>query len=123
MRTFEGEWSEDGQIFFCEGYGWGLTETLKTICLGKEADIKKFFDTGELNNELDPTRKQVLNGILEYRKEQGIGNQPKTERVSDFRGRPIRDVKHRVQTSQRATPSKRVALCQTKRKKSGVSIK
>ena len=66
-------WSECGQIFFHHGKGYGLTETLETVCLGKEGDIKKFFDTGELNNELNPTQKQVVSGILDYRKEQGIG--------------------------------------------------
>jgi len=65
--------SECGQIFFHYGKGYGLTDTLQTICLGSEDDIRKFFDTGELNNELNPTQRLVLNGILDYRKEQGIG--------------------------------------------------
>ena len=66
-------WSEDGEIFFVDSRGYGLTHTLQTICLGSEDDIRKFFDTGELNNELNPTQRRVLNGILDYRKEQGIG--------------------------------------------------
>lgn len=66
-------WSDCGQIFFHYGKGYGVTDTLQTICLGKEDDIKKFFDTGELNNELNFTQRQVLNGILDYRKENGIG--------------------------------------------------
>ena len=66
-------WSECDQIFFHYGKGYGLTPELKTICLGNEEDIKRFFDTGELNNELNPTQRQVLNQIQEYRKEQGIG--------------------------------------------------
>ena len=66
-------WSECGQVLFCNGKGYGLTPELRTICLGNEDDIKKFLDTGELNNELNPTQRQVLSGILEYRKEQGIG--------------------------------------------------
>lgn len=66
-------WSECNQIFFHYGKGYGLTDTLQTICLGNEDDIRKFLDTGELSNELNPTQRQVLSGILDYRKEQGIG--------------------------------------------------
>jgi len=66
-------WSECGQVFFCGGKGFGLTDALQSICLGSEDSIKKFFETGELNNELRPSQRQVLNGILDYRKEQGIG--------------------------------------------------
>lgn len=66
-------WSECGQIFFCYGKGYGLTDTLRTICLGNEDDIRKFLDTRELNNELNSSQRQVLSGILDYRKEQGIG--------------------------------------------------
>ena len=66
-------WSDCVLIFFTGGFGWGLTDKLDNICLGNEDDIKKFFETGELNNELHPTQRQVLNAILDYRKEQGIG--------------------------------------------------
>jgi len=67
------QWSEDGQIFFHYGKGYSLTENLKTICLGSENDIEKFFATGEINNELNPTQVQVLTQIQEYRREEGIG--------------------------------------------------
>jgi len=66
-------WLEDGQVFFCDGKGYGLTDTLQTICLGEEDDIKKFFDTGELSNKLAPIQRQVLARILDYRKEEGYG--------------------------------------------------
>ncbi len=66
-------WSEDVQVFFCEGKGYGLTEGLRTICLGSENDIKKFFSTGEINKELNSTQIQVLTEIQEYRKEEGYG--------------------------------------------------
>ncbi len=69
----KGRWSDCRQIFFEGGEGYGLTATLQTICLGKEDDIKKFFDTGELNNNLKPIQKQVLVEILDYRKEEGYG--------------------------------------------------
>ena len=66
-------WSECGQVFFCDGKGYGLTDALQNICLGNEDDIKKFLETGELNNKLNPTQRQILSKIIEYRKEQGIG--------------------------------------------------
>jgi len=44
------KWSDDGQVCFIDGYGWGLTENLKTISLGKEEDTKKFFETGVINH-------------------------------------------------------------------------
>ena len=69
-RNYE---SDCGQIVLCYGKECGQTGTVQTICLGNEDDIEKFLDTGELNNELNPTQRQVLNGILDYRKEQGIG--------------------------------------------------
>lgn len=66
-------WSDCGQVFYLDGWGYGLTDTLQTICAGREEDIKRFFETGQLNNELCPTRRQVLMQIKEYREEQGIG--------------------------------------------------
>ena len=67
-------WSECGQVFFHYGVGYGLTKELKNIPLGSEEDIKKYFETGELNDKLKPKQKELLTEILDYRKEQGIGN-------------------------------------------------
>lgn len=66
-------WSDCGQIFFTGSKGYGLTDTLQTICLGEEDDINRFFETGELNNKLAPIQRQVLARILDYRKEEGYG--------------------------------------------------
>ena len=73
VKTSKLYWSECGQICFVDGKGYGLTPELRSICLGEEEDIKKFFDTSELNGKLNPTQRQVLTGILEYRQEEGIG--------------------------------------------------
>ena len=78
----KGRWSDCGQVFFCDGKTYGLTDTLHTICLGKEDDIKKSFETGELNNKLAPIQQQVLAGILDYRKEEGYGTA--TTRAGDM---------------------------------------
>ena len=53
--------------------GHGLTKELKNIPLGSEEDIRKYFETGELSDQLQPMQKELLTEILEYRKEQGIG--------------------------------------------------
>ncbi len=41
------------------------------VYLGSEDNIKKFFETGELNDGLNSIERQVLLDIIEYRKEQG----------------------------------------------------
>ena len=64
-------WSDCGQILFTGGFSWGLTDKLNNICLGSEDNIKKFFETGELNDGLNSIERQVLLDIIEYRKEQG----------------------------------------------------
>ena len=67
-------WSEDGQIFFAGGKGYGLTEKLSTICLGDEADIQHTLDTGDLTKGLSNIQIEVLQVILELREEAGIGD-------------------------------------------------
>ena len=66
-------WSECGQIFFHYGVGYGSTKELRRITLGSEEDIQVYFETGKLNDQLYPVQKEVLQEILYYRKEQGIG--------------------------------------------------
>jgi len=108
-------WSDCGQVFFLDGYGWGITDSLQTISLGKEDDIKKFFDTGELNNELNPTQRQVLTGILEYRKEQGIGRTD--TRAADMeRAGNNGASRHKPKATRQSTPRKRLALRSSKQK-------
>ena len=103
-------WSDCGQIFFCEGKGYRLTDTLQTICLGKEDDIKKFFDTGELSKELNPTQRQVLVQIQEYRKEQGIGTR-EADMVGAGNNGASRD---KPKATRQSTPRKRLALRSSK---------
>ena len=67
-------WSECGQVYFLDGWGWGLTEKGHTIGLSKEKDILKIFETGQLNGDLHPKQKEALNLILDYRKEEGYGS-------------------------------------------------
>ena len=76
-------WSDCNQVYFLDGWGWGFTEKGQRICLGKEEDILRFFEVRQLNGHLHPEQKDALNWILQYRKEQGYGEQPNngTERL------------------------------------------
>jgi len=72
-KEYRDHWSEDGQVYFCDGKGYGLTDTLQTICLGSEEDIEICLNTGQFGPRFRPLQRQVLRQILTYRKEQGIG--------------------------------------------------
>jgi len=67
-------WSECGQVFFHYGMGYGLSKDLKNLSLGSEEDINYYFETGEFNKQLNARQKTLLEEILIFRKEQGIGN-------------------------------------------------
>lgn len=104
-------WSDYGQIFFHYGKGYGLTPELKTICLGREEDIKKFFDTGELNNQLNLTQRQVLRQVFEYRQElKDNGRTVEIKRPGNFRSRPTRTFKRRAANTRQAKARKRVPV-------------
>jgi len=75
-------WSDCEQVFFTGSKGYGLTENLQNICLGKEEDIKKFLDTGEVSNSFNSMQLEVLNQILIFRQEEGIGQS--TTRAADM---------------------------------------
>ena len=114
--------SECGQVFFCDGKGFGLTDTLQAICLGKEDDINKFFETGELNNGFNPTQRQVLMAILEYRKEQGIGTTD--TRAADMeRAGNNGTFRHKPKATRLPTPRKRLPLCPSRAKGKSLSRK
>jgi hypothetical protein len=72
-KEYHSYWSEDGQIYFCDGKGYGLTDSLHTICLGSEKDIKSYLNTGQFANGFNQLQRQVLSQIFDFRKEQGIG--------------------------------------------------
>jgi len=105
----KGRWSDCGQVFFCDGKAYGLTDTLHTICLGGEDDIKKFFETGEINNELNSTQIQVLTQIQEYRKEEGYG-QPDTGGAGMERAANYGAVRGKQKTTRSLASRKRFPL-------------
>ena len=105
----KGRWSDCGQIFFCDGKGYGLTEGLRTICLGKKDDIEKFFSTGEINKALTPTQIEVLTQIKDYRKEEGYG-QPDTGGTGMERAANYGAVRGKQKTTRSLASRKRFPL-------------
>ena len=101
-------WSEDGQIFWLDSYGWGLTEDLCTIRLGKEDKVLKFLETGESDLSPDSLEYKTLVQIREYREENGFGK-PDIGTTSVERASPMRPTRYRkeniksIKTRQRAS--------------------
>lgn len=107
-------WSDDGQIFFTGGKGYGLTKELQTILLGCEADILEAFKTGKLKDYLKPIQRQVLTSILEYRK--GVladAGTVEVKRSRDVRSRLAGAVKRRAANIRQATARKRLPVHKT----------
>lgn len=111
-------WSDCGQIFFIDGYGYGLKPNLTTIYLGEEADIGEMLKTGKVWDATPPIRKQVLNDILEYRKELELGNTGTTDMERDGTSGTSR---HREENIRQIKKRGRVPIHQINRKKQGVS--
>jgi len=107
-RTY---WSDCEQVFFTCGKGYGLTEQLSTICLGSEDEVKKALDTGGLTGEFTLVQRQVLMGILEYRKELSSEQSGAIiKRPGAVRSRPSGTVKRRKANLRHHQVRKRVAL-------------
>ena len=121
------DWSEDGQVFFCDGKGYGLTPNLNTICLGKEEDIEAFISADmrdepaprEVVERLNVEAKVVLHQIGQARKEQRDGEQgdvskQKTpvdkQRSRIKRTRSLSDPKHYRANIKHSPQRKRVPL-------------
>jgi len=111
-------WSECGQIFFHYGVGYGLTKELRSIPLGSEEGIQEYFETDKLNDQLHPIQKDVLQEILDYRKEQGIGNIRTTgmERAGNNGAS-----RHKPKAARPLTTRKRLSLRPSRTKGKGLS--
>jgi hypothetical protein len=105
-------WSEDEQIFFHYGKGYGVTDNLTNICLGNEDDIKKFLETGELNGNLNASQGKVLIEIQEYRKEEGIGAGKRDMVRAGING----TAGHQPKATRQSTPRTRLARRASKQK-------
>jgi len=108
-------WSNCGQIQFIDGFAWVVSSSLKTIVLGDEEKIRDCLATKVTPPDLDGQQLEAWENILEYRKENGFyGNQSETKRAGNFRNRPTRNFEHRIETSKRDAPAKRIPVCKVK---------
>jgi hypothetical protein len=104
-------WSECEQVYFLDGWAWGLTEKCQRICLGKEPDIKEFLDTHIIPDDLPAQHRQVLAWIKEYREENGFGKQRyQPKKPGHIRSRPIGTVKRRAASIKQAPARRRVTV-------------
>jgi len=96
-----------GEAFFAGGYGWGIDEELRTICLGKEEDIVPVLK-GKANipDSLSPRQRVVLSQILEDMEVTDAGATEVGGR-RPVRTRPIGVTRHRQKDSRRAKTRKR----------------
>ena len=114
--------SECGQIFFHYGKGYGSTDTLRTICLGDEDDIKKFLETGESADEFSPSQLRVLEQIRIYREEEGVGQS--NVRAADMeRGIGNGASRRKPKATRLLTPRKRLPLRPSRTKGKSLSGK
>ena len=89
-------WSEDGMIHYDEfDEGWALDNNCQTICLCQKNDSsnKVLFGEVSLDSITNPKQREALGFILQYRKENGYGQQD-TER-SVIRGGSPRTFEYR----------------------------
>ena len=47
MSKIDAIWSIDNQIYFLDGWAWGLDKQLQTICVGKFKDVEKEHPCGK----------------------------------------------------------------------------
>ena len=99
------DWSDDGMVFFCGGFGWGLTKNLTTIPLGKEDAVRHYLETGELKTQLSPLQVEVLTGIKEIIGETDGTGESDMERRGTGR---VAGYKQKATTTN--TPRKRLTL-------------
>lgn len=69
-------WSKGGQIYFCDGRAYGLSDTLQTFCLGKEGDILKTLKDKTITD--NPVINKILQEELMARQRAGEMNDKHT---------------------------------------------
>jgi hypothetical protein len=92
-------WSDCGQVNYISGSGWGLTSTLKSVCLGNQADIEKALKDGKVPGDATPIQRDAWKWILEYRRSEGYGSKAELFKPRNF----IRSGDARAFKSRKAT--------------------
>jgi hypothetical protein len=63
-------WGHSGQIFYCDGRGYGIADSGSTVCLGDSRTIELFFKTG-VTRDLNKVQIEILNTIKKLEVEIG----------------------------------------------------
>lgn len=104
MNDVSSRWSDCGQIFFDHGKAFGLNDDLSTVCLGDEEAVKVYL-AGEKVEGLNPAGQAALDWIVEYREQEGFGNdglgKRSVERISTGRTTRNTDQKTGISKTQK----------------------
>jgi hypothetical protein len=63
-------WGHSDQIFYCNGQGYGISDSGATVCLGDSRTIELFFKTG-MTRDLNKVQIAILNSIKEIERNNG----------------------------------------------------
>ena len=58
-------WSSGEQIYFVDGWAWGLDEKSRTVCLGREYDFNQYLETDEIPEYLPPIGRKIWKEVKE----------------------------------------------------------
>ena len=113
-------WSDCGTVYFTDGEAFGVTPDLQTVWLGKGESVQKCLDERQVINGIqgiNQEHKSVIDGIINYRAMEGIGNDRLSkrcvERSSD--GLTTRDNKQTITTlNQKQRLSSRISSARAK---------
>jgi hypothetical protein len=61
IKVREG-WCHANQMFYCDGWGYGIADSGATVCLGKAANIEVYFRTG-IAGDISKMANEILNEI------------------------------------------------------------
>ena len=101
-------------LYYLDGLCFGIAHDGRTVCLGKEVDIKAI-----LANPTKRSNNPLTNDIIDLerqltkQKENEDGRQPEIKRPGAFRSRPAGAFQHREANTRRSSARKRIALRKT----------
>ena len=61
-------WSDCGQVFFTGGKAYGIASNLRTVYLGTQSAVQRYFESGRLEEDLYPIQKETLFNIRDSRR-------------------------------------------------------
>lgn len=120
-------WSDCGEVFFTGGMAYGLDVNLRIISLDKEDIIAQALKTNTVPKGLNPIQREALEWVINYRKENGFGEQIEQTNLiaprSPVGSRPLRVPQHREAHPRQSAPKQRLPLRKVGQKNQSVSGK